>query len=89
LRKRLEECATQLGIARDDLGQLMRGIEQLIEGQVQQKDFFKTVASILSDRLGWALPTVARVVAKVAAESRMIPNFVARLKEHIELWRRM
>lgn len=89
LREQLEVCATRLGLAMDDLDGLMRGVEQLIEGKVQQEEFFKTAVSALSDRMGRTVPDVARTVARVGAENQMMPEFVSPLRDRIKMWRRM
>lgn len=89
LRERLEAHATQLGLASSELDRLMRDIRQVIEGKVQQEDFFKTAVRALSDQLGRATPEIARIVARVEAENRMIPELVSGLKDRIELWRQM
>lgn len=89
LRERLEAYATQLGIATHDLDRLMHDVEQVVEGRVRREEFFKTAFRALSDRLGRAAQEIARIVARVEAENRMIPEFVSLLKDRIQVWRQM
>ena len=89
IRKKTGEYASALGMSADDLEELMRGLDQLVSGAVQQRAAAKASLGAFADRLDRTVPDIARIVGHREAEKDEISEFVVGLTEQINRWRQL
>ena len=89
IRKKTGEYASVLGLSADDLEELMRGLDQLVGGAVQQRDAAKASLGAFADKLNRTVPDISRIVGHREAEKGEISEFVVGLSEQINRWRQL
>ena len=88
VRKQPDDYAARLGVTAVDMKRTTDDLARLYAGKVQQHDTAKVCITGLADQLERTVPDVARIVGRLEAEKKAIPELLDGLRTLIDRWRR-
>ena len=89
VRKQPDDYAARLGVTAVDMKKTTDDLGRLYAGKVQQQDGAKVCITGLAHRLERTVPDVARIVGRLEAEKKAIPELLDGLRTLIDRWRRL
>ena len=89
MERRCEDYATSLGLTCEDVRRRMHDIEQLIAGDIRQRDVAKSRLDTLASEVNQTPSDIARIVGRRETEEREneLAEFLIPFKEQINDWR--
>lgn len=89
LRLRCEEYATSLGLQPEDMRRRMSDINQMLLGDIRQRDVAKSGLDALASEVNQTPSEIARIVGRRETEEREneLADFLIPFKEQINKWR--
>ena len=91
LEEDVEAFAALLGLPTDEMGRLMQEVDRTMEGAVRGRDRAKATLDAFADEVKRSPAELGRIVGRRDAETdhRGMVEFLIKLKEQIDAWRRL